>query len=112
MRSLSRLERKIITIVADRQPITVKGIAKRGFVSEQTTSSILSQLRKASLVSSEKGGDRRESYYSLIDTPLAEMLRLRHRVGAQKVQLMEQERHEPSQAVGESSEVVIYDDLW
>ena len=105
MRSLSRLERKVLTIVADCQPLVVKEIAKRGFTSEQTASGTLRQLRKYNLVISEKRGDKRESHYSLIDAPLAEMLRLRHRVGAQNVQ-------EPFHEAGECNEVVIYDDLW
>ncbi len=82
MRSLSRLQAKVILIVSDYQPIAVNKIAQRAFVSQQSVATILDQLKALELVVSQKGKDKRESYYSLIDVQLSAMLQDRLKCGS------------------------------
>jgi DNA-binding MarR family transcriptional regulator len=81
MRSLSRMEAKVITIVADYQPVIVKEIARRGFITQQTASSTIGNLIKLDLVYSDNGVNKRESPYLLKDAALRRMLQHRNIVG-------------------------------
>lgn len=82
MRSLTQCQQKIIMIVYDRELPTVKEIAARGFLSQQTTSSELMKLKTLELVRAEKlqaKGQRRESLYSLVDQDLILTLQINER---------------------------------
>ena len=73
MNSLSRCQQKILMITYELKQPTVKEIATRGFLSQQTTSSELMKLKDFGLVQAKKlqaQGQQRESLYSLVDEGL------------------------------------------
>lgn len=77
IRSLTQCQQKIIMIVYDRELPTVKEIAARGFLSQQTTSSELMKLKDLRLVQAKK--QQRESLYSLVDQNLILTLQINER---------------------------------
>ncbi len=78
MRSLSGLEAKIIIAIASAPiALTVRGIAKRCFMTQQTAASTLGKLRALDLVRASKGKDRRKTLYSLADSELRQIVTTR-----------------------------------
>ncbi len=66
MRSLSQQQRQIVEIMCDAgKPLTVKEIARRAFITPQTASSQLKQLRESGYACSKQFG--RESLYELCE---------------------------------------------
>jgi hypothetical protein len=79
MRSLSGLQQKVIFLIFQHGQNSVKAIARFGFETEQTTSSVLFKLSKLGVVVSVKRG--RESLYSISESGLVDFLSS----GSQKV---------------------------
>lgn len=73
MKSLSGLQQKVVFLIYQHGQNSVKAIARFGFETEQTTSSVLFKLSKLGLVVSKKSG--RESLYSIAEPGLEEFLR-------------------------------------
>jgi DNA-binding transcriptional ArsR family regulator len=80
MQYLSAQQREIIEFLCDhRSPAIVKDIAKYCFITSQTTSSQLQDLRKKGYVKVEPIG--RESFYSLQDPLMQIVLGIKHQQG-------------------------------
>jgi DNA-binding transcriptional ArsR family regulator len=73
MRSLSRLQQKIIFLIFQHGQHPVKSISKFGFEDERTVSSALFKLSKLGVVTSQKQG--RESLYSIAEPGIEELIR-------------------------------------
>lgn len=83
MRSLSICQQKIMMIIYAREHPTVKEIAARGFLSQQTASSELLKLKDLGLVQAAKlqaKGQKRETLYSLVDQDLIVTLQINDRL--------------------------------
>ena len=66
MQMLTPLQQKIIMVIYEREPLSVSAISRYGFVDQQTTSSILCNMKKLGVVRSiGNKKDRRVSDYSL-----------------------------------------------
>ena len=72
MKSLSGLQQKVIFLIFQHGQNLVKAIARFGFETEQTTSSVLFKLSKLGVVASQKRG--RESLYFIVEPGLEEFL--------------------------------------